>query len=915
MPQRSINSKYIIELPYSSDQSANILAGTAYKLVRISSNDDHSHPTMREAIDLITSETFSTNFLKANRAFVINIQCRGSLLPLNAAQVTQLQCYKDRSMIFFFESKESGFCCLYKDKNILKFITNVSKIFIEEFRESEFSFELMLRALRSNYCGKFNGKLLETQLSVAPLDDEWRLIYLAVLSNNLLCIRFLQLFENFLASIDNFSINLLQSAVQSCDYDSLLALFDLNFESQKEMKLKINKKLLNIKDENGFNLLMIAVDSKNVDATRFLLNLEYFDVNEGVDESITPASLACKTNNSTILLMLLQNDSKYPKNYLKIQKTQELEMFCKKIAEFHRSIATGDLRSARDFICSLKLQYYYNEQNKSAAMTAIENRQFKIYEILLINKSSLAPHEDPSTLNLDFNDKKHLRIIHDRYSNPLYEKCVLDVEKKIQSVNIAEKNRQKFQFELSQALNCLYDVEIFRPVLQIVAASEIKILVDFDRNSVKCLDPSESASTRGYYANDTIYIGSKELLFDNLRHLFLATIIHEMTHFVIDFLYQNFCRPFVAGDEKREKDFREVVEACRRVSAKEKIVDVVFSYHESLHYSELIVRPNHLIAHYYDNEEMQKECEKNFPELFAFYKERIYGDMLNRLESMEGRDLRGLGWSRKRKYADNIYKDRVVDHETEILIDNFEIDEKFERKEKKLFWKILFVIFFSLVFIFGLFALKFSQNSENIYAVNFDNIEHGQNLAYNNAGNQKIENFNSKDVKILKNFEKNLKESGNLHQILSVFNENESFIPHLNFSSCSISTHPNLNFIFNKNISALKNHNDQIKNSKSDLKNFWKFNEKCNFLTLAIEKSENDFDFIENVFNVAELTFDDCENNLKIILVKTLKHLKDENFKGDKIVNFLKEKLNKLLNVSERRNYLNGNLELDEKNC
>lgn len=284
MPQKSINSKQIFELPFLPHQPADILTGGTFKIIKISDQNDQNHPTMREAVDFITSENFSCNFLKAGRAFVINVICRGPLLPLNANQLTQLNCFKDRSMIFHFESNDGNCCIYYKDKSTLKCLTNITEVSIAEFQRSPFSFELLLRALHSNHCGKFNGKLLQTQLDVAPVEEQWRLIYLAVLSNNLLCIRFLMIFENFLASIDNFSINLIQNAVQNCDYDGMLALFDLNFDTQREVKPRVDKKLLNVKDENGFNLLMIAVDSGNIETTRFLLNLNYFDVNETVDE-------------------------------------------------------------------------------------------------------------------------------------------------------------------------------------------------------------------------------------------------------------------------------------------------------------------------------------------------------------------------------------------------------------------------------------------------------------------------------------------------------------------------------------------------------------------------------------------------------------------------------------------------------
>ena len=299
---KPINSIFIYNITYSQTESALCLIGSTSKAVTISGPDNLNHPSIREAIDLISSEKFSQNFLKSGRAFVINVQCRGSLLPLDPQQLAVLvNSYKDRPIIFYFESKESGICVYYKDNSVIKCATNISTISIDEFYNSEFSFELLLRAMRSKFGGNFSEKFADLQLNVMPLVDEWRLIDLAVLGNNQLCIRFLQLFENSLENVDNFSIRLLQNAARMCNFDSMLAIFDLNFE-QKDFGLKINRELLNVKDSSAFNLLMISVECGNVSATIFWLNLNFFDVNYETNGT-KAADLACKLKNSEILLI------------------------------------------------------------------------------------------------------------------------------------------------------------------------------------------------------------------------------------------------------------------------------------------------------------------------------------------------------------------------------------------------------------------------------------------------------------------------------------------------------------------------------------------------------------------------------------------------------------------------------------
>lgn len=400
---------------------------------------------------------------------------------------------------------------------------------------------------------------------------------------------------------------------------------------------------------------MIASEHSNVNGVMFLLNLSIFDVNYEVN-GVTAASLATSPE---ILLMLLQNDSKYPRNFNRITQTQELQHFTLKISELHLSIQNGDRKCAKEILYNFRLRYFFNNFNKSASYAAIECKQFKIYEFLLMNDSTIAPHENIDEIQLDEESKNFLKILHDKYKNPLYEKCVLDLEKKVKCINVSEIDRGKFQLEFRNALNILYNIKVFQPVLQITAASDVEISMDFERNSVNFMDPSEVKTTRGYFGNCAILIGAKDLFDDDLKNLFLATFIHELTHFVMNFLYGNQCRPYHAMDQKRANDFKIIHEICKK--GDEKLIEAVYGYHESLQHSELIARPNHLIAFYYDNEKMMKECEENYEELFRFYKERIYVDMVSALEWIEGDKVRGgrdekIVRNKKRKYAE-IYRE------------------------------------------------------------------------------------------------------------------------------------------------------------------------------------------------------------------------------------------------------------------
>lgn len=242
---KSINPKYLQTINFYHHNNAQSISGSlTTKIIRIQGPNDLHHPSMREAVNLITTDEFSRNFLKAGKAFVINLVVNGSIVPLDVQQITKLNCFKDRPMIFHFENVKGDFCIYFKDKKSrnFKYLSKISEISIENFFNSEFTFELLLRALKSKFCGNFTGKFYDTSINCESLIDDYRLIDLAVMGNDVLCVRFLQLFENCMENLDVQSLRILQHAARSCDVDGFLGVFDLNFNC-KEIKKKVKKSI------------------------------------------------------------------------------------------------------------------------------------------------------------------------------------------------------------------------------------------------------------------------------------------------------------------------------------------------------------------------------------------------------------------------------------------------------------------------------------------------------------------------------------------------------------------------------------------------------------------------------------------------------------------------------------------------
>lgn len=96
----------------------------------------------------------------------------------------------------------------------------------------EFCFKQLMHRIRSGLYGNFNGNFLETRVNVSESLNFTRLIDQAFDKNDLLCIRFLQLFDPALNGVNQEGFKPFEYATRSGDIHGFLAAFGVSFELQ-----------------------------------------------------------------------------------------------------------------------------------------------------------------------------------------------------------------------------------------------------------------------------------------------------------------------------------------------------------------------------------------------------------------------------------------------------------------------------------------------------------------------------------------------------------------------------------------------------------------------------------------------------------------------------------------------------------
>jgi hypothetical protein len=270
---------------------------------------------------------------------------------------------------------------------------------------------------------------------------------------------------------------------------------------------------------------MIAAENGHTQAVENLIsrgeNLN-FEV-----EGQTAASLAFTNKHYGIVLNLIKANAKYPTNYNHDQDDlDDLKAFVNLSNEMHEKVIEvdeEDSESLEDTKSLIKenaqrfpaIRHFYDSRNNSLLKTAIINKMFEIYKLLLTLNIFLGEHESVEDImdQLTSREKRELRNVNEGLSTNIFTDPMMILMRncKLGPGVIDDGSFTEF---IRKAFEYLFKIPKVAMILKIVAARrEFKIIFDFERDSVQFMDPNAEPYTNGlFYLSGKVYIAAKDML-------------------------------------------------------------------------------------------------------------------------------------------------------------------------------------------------------------------------------------------------------------------------------------------------------------------------------------------------------------------------------------------------------------------
>lgn len=267
------------------------------------------------------------------------------------------------------------------------------------------------------------------------------------------------------------------------------------------------------------------------------------------------------------------------------------------VVKLHKLIEDGKLENVETFLNQHKFndgERFYNDDLESAAAIAVDLELHEIYKLLLSRGISLGPHEHMDELVENQSEylKNKFHYIHKKFYKDPTIKYLQALNSKFKlSHEASASERQAMLALIAAAFEDLNKLKLIQPILKVVSHSaNLKIVFDFNRESVASLDPTMHRFVAGIaYSDDGyIYLGAKGLTDDQeARGQALGILAHELCHFAMNLLYDNNCNPYRETNRAKLSEFSEIATVTELKKDSEDIVRGVFDNYEVIkHHSE-----------------------------------------------------------------------------------------------------------------------------------------------------------------------------------------------------------------------------------------------------------------------------------------------------------------------------------------
>lgn len=507
-------------------------------------------------------------------AFVIIIRCENGNNQLILADISAVLNVRfssiNRPIIIFFEALNS-WRILFKNYGVNQEFMEVGEAMDIEAQQVE-DFSSMMVNLQGGGYGFFNGVLMQTTLNksrhyenIEPNTIE-ELMEMFVERNDFLCVRFLHLFNRNLRPNRRTIERILRDDFLNNNHVRFTAIYGHDFH---------------VSLPDGFNLLMLAIASRNAEAADILIR-SGINLNLTVDH-LNAADLAYETEQFNILSTLIRFNSQYPHNFnlrnVHLAEIGDIQLRTRIIhdiiadvdEEINFEIAKEQIIAAASIFPNLK--FWYDLANQSAVTKAILRRKFQTYQLLLEIGMYMGPYEDIAAIREGLNPLERQKIanINTEVAQNLQRDYLL-ILRTNSLVWQHNPDQEVPVHRIDEAFEILDENEFIQPILQVVAASrDFRIIFDFNRTSVDAVDFTSHEATEGIFqtvqaANFHIYIGARDLLKEKTKLKTIGTLAHELCHFAMLLTYNNQCNPYQNGDQDVENRFGAITKRCIQLS-------------------------------------------------------------------------------------------------------------------------------------------------------------------------------------------------------------------------------------------------------------------------------------------------------------------------------------------------------------
>lgn len=388
--------------------------------------------------------------------------------------------------------------------------------------------------------------------------------------------------------------------------------------------------------------MFLATESGDKEAVELLLKTG-LSVTHVINGKIA-ADIAYEKGHFDVLLVLLNANSRFPRNFESKELPEKLQEFLNVSNSLRNSILNENKEEIYEILKSISsLKYFYDTKNESILTFSIIKRKFDIYEILIGKNLFFGPREDIDDImdRLSLNQQRKIRNIHLKNSKRISEKHLMILMAN-SSVSHEETNVSEKLSYVFKAYEFLNEISNIKPILKAVAASkDFEIHFDFNREFVRYLDPTSEPYTNGLFQLcGRVLIGARLMLNPETENEAFAVLAHEMCHFAMCLVYDNLGNPYFKNNSKTIQIFEDISEQCKAIHGLEPLIDVIYEeYPEEMIHPELIVRSPHMLAHYHGNEEKFAEVYENFRPLHDFYENTVIPEIERAIPGIENKAL------------------------------------------------------------------------------------------------------------------------------------------------------------------------------------------------------------------------------------------------------------------------------------